>query len=83
MTAPTIARPTLREVILDALNDAFYSRRANVEECACCAGHPAGACADHQEDAGLARDYEDARKQVEQGTPEAMALLGGTEGGMS
>ena len=84
MTA-TATRPTLREIILDALSDAYYSRRANVEECAFCAKQPAGVGPCHQEDSDLSRDYENARKQVERsladpGTADELAALLGTEG---
>ena len=86
MSTPVIARPTLREVILDSLNDAYWSRRANVEECRACARQPAGICPDHQEDNALAREYEEARKQIERspGDAEVLAVfagLSGTEGG--
>jgi hypothetical protein len=78
MTTATATKPTLREILLDALNDAYYSRRANVEECRFCAKQPAGVGPCHQEDSDLCRDYEDARKQIERspGNPEVLAVLG-------
>lgn len=61
----TEARPTLREILLDSLSDAYWARQSNIEECRSCAKQPAGVCPDHQADSDLSRDYEDARKQIE------------------
>jgi len=85
MSTPTI---TLREILLDSLHDSYWMRQARVEECPACRKHPAGACTEHQEDAGLARDYERARKQIEGSTAdpdaaEELAALLGDEGEQS
>lgn len=74
----TATRPSLREVILDALLDAWYARRAEIEGCRDCARNPAGICGDHQSDNDAAWFYDDARKQLERtpGDPAALALLG-------
>jgi hypothetical protein len=79
MTA-TLAKPSLREIVIDALNEAYWSRRANVEECRACAKQPTGFALCHEEDAELARLYEQARKQIEgslasEGTTAEIAAL--------
>ena len=79
----TITRPALRDIILDAVEDAYWYRKGEVEGCRDCARHPAGVCADHQEDNALALDYEEVRKQI-QGSPddpEVLAVLAAIEGG--
>jgi hypothetical protein len=78
MSTAIITRPTLREVVTDALDDAYWYRRGLIEGCADCPKHPAGICADHQADSALARDYEDARKQIQRtpGDPEVVAVFG-------
>lgn len=78
MTPATGTAPTLREIVLDALSDAYYSRRASVEECPSCTKQPAGVGPCHQEDGNLAREYDEARKQIEQQPdgPEVLAVLG-------
>jgi hypothetical protein len=83
VTAETLTVPSLREVLLDGLNDAYWYRKGEVEMCACCTTHPAGVCTDHQEDNALARSYEDARKLIEQspGHPEVLAVFAGLNGG--
>ena len=82
--AEVITRPSLREIILDALTDAFWCRKGEVEDCPACRRSPAGVCADedHQLSLTAALLYEDARKQLERqpGDPEVVALLG-AEGG--
>lgn len=84
MTAPALTEvtaPSLREIVLDALSDAFYARRAEIEGCRDCTRNPAGVCAEHQADNDLANEYEDARKQIEHGASLAGladALVGGT-----
>lgn len=77
------AKPSLREIVLDALTDAYWSRRANVEECRTCTRNPAGVCMEHEADHALASDYEEARKQIEHmpGDPEVVAVGCGIEGG--
>jgi hypothetical protein len=79
MSIATEAGPTLREVILDSLHDAYWARQSNIEECPACAKQPAGVCACHQEDNDLSRQYEDARKQIEGSLagPETAAELAG------
>ena len=80
MSTATITRPaTLREIVLDSLNDAYWSRRANVEECRDCSRNPAGVALCHEEDARLAAEYEEARKQIQNspGDPEVLAVTGG------
>ncbi len=78
MTAATETGPTLREIVLDALHDAFYARRDGIEGCRGCRRNPAGLCGDHQDDAENARLYEEARKRIEQtpGNQEVLAVLG-------
>jgi radical SAM protein with 4Fe4S-binding SPASM domain len=84
VTAATETRPTLREVVLDSLHDAFYARLSSVEECRSCAVQPAGFGPCHQEDAERAQEYDEARKQIERtpDSPEVLAVLG-TEGEQS
>jgi hypothetical protein len=79
--AATMTRPTLRETVLDALSDGYWTRRANIEECPVCTRHPAGVCAEHMEDSALAQAYEEARKRLENapGDAEVVALLGAEE----
>lgn len=87
MTAATIARPSLRAVILDALNEAYWLNRNAVEGCAACTKSPAGVCPDRDcQDANrLAREYDEARKQLERnpGHPDVLAVYCGIEGGES
>ena len=87
MSTPVITRPDLRAVILDALNDAYWCHRGEIEDCAACRVHPAGVCADpdHQTANAHARDYEEARKQIERSpeSPDVLAVLAGTEGRQS
>jgi hypothetical protein len=63
-TTVTRTPASLRDVILDALSDAFYSRRANVEECRDCTRNPGGVCPAHEKDSGLARAYEEAQRAI-------------------
>jgi hypothetical protein len=81
MSTATETRPSLRAVILDALDDAYYARRYAIEDCRDCTRNPAGVCGDHQADNDLARDYEEARKQLERspGDPDVLAVFCGTE----
>ena len=74
----TITKPTLREIILDALDDAFWYRRGEIEGCVSCHRNPAGICADHQADNDLASFFEEARKQIQNSpdSPEVLAVLG-------
>jgi hypothetical protein len=65
VTTATTVKPSLQDIILDALNDAYWSRRANVEECRACTRSPAGVLTCHEEDNALALSYEAARKQIE------------------
>lgn len=83
MSAPTITRPDLRAVILDALDDAFWFRKGEIAGCVYCPKNPTGICADHQDDNALALQYEEARKQIERSPecPEVLAVLAGTEEG--
>lgn len=86
MSTETRTAPTLRDIILDAIEDAFWYRRAQVEDCGACSRNPAGICGDHQADNDLGALYEDARKHLQRspGSPEVAALLGtadSTEGG--
>jgi hypothetical protein len=81
MSTATITRPSLREVILDALNDAFWQQRAEIEDCAGCRKNPAGVCPDrdHQEANTRAVEYDEARKQLERNPehPEVLSVLAG------
>jgi hypothetical protein len=81
MSTATITGPSLLEVLLDSLNDAYYYRRDRIEGCRDCTRNPAGVCPDHQEDNDLVWHYEQARKRIEHspGDPELLAALG-TEG---
>ena len=83
MTAPTMALAAvpLREVVLDALTDAYYARRAEIQGCRFCARNPAGVCADHEEDNAAALEYEEAHKQIEHGAADWAAYVSGEEGG--
>lgn len=74
MSAPVITKPTLREVILDALEDAYWQRRAEIEGCRDCTRNPAGICADHQADNNAACEYDEARKQLQR-TPAELDRL--------
>jgi hypothetical protein len=80
MTAATLTRPaTLRETVLDALHDAYWWQRGEIDDCPVCRKSPAGVCADpdHQEANARALAYEDARNQIERtpGNPEVLAVL--------
>ena len=81
MSTATVTRPTLREVILDALDDAYWYRKGEIEDCRDCTRNPAGICGDHEADNDLARSYEEARRQLQQspGHPEVLAVLAGTD----
>jgi hypothetical protein len=83
MTAPAIGHPTLREIVADALVDAYWYRKGKVEDCPACRRSPAGVCADedHQLSLAASRFYEDARKQLENAPSDAevVALLGAEE----
>jgi hypothetical protein len=76
--------PTLREIVLDSLVDAYWYRKGEVEDCPACRRSPAGVCADedHQLSLAASRFYEEARKLLERqpGDPEVVALLGAEEG---
>jgi hypothetical protein len=76
MTAATMAKPALREVILDALEEAYDHHRTEIEACGHCRRSLTGACADqnHQNAFALALDYEAARRQIED-SPAALAVL--------
>lgn len=77
-------RPSLREIVLDALTDAYWYRRGEVEDCRACRKAAAGICADldHQLSSAAALFYEEARKQIQNspGDPEVLAVTG-SEGG--
>ena len=79
------APASLREIILDGLDDAYWYRKGEIEGCVSCHRNPAGICPDHQEDCRLAAEYEDARKLIEQspGHPEVLAVFAGPNGGAS
>ena len=85
MSTPTITRPSLREVVIDALHDAYWSHQGEVEDCAACRKAPAGVCADldHQNSLAMALEYEQARKQIQHtpGDPEVLAVFAGLNGG--
>ena len=85
MSTPTITRPALREVLADALDDAYWFRRGEIEGCVYCPKNPAGICADHQDDNIRALEYEEARKQIERNPecPEVLAVLADLSGGAS
>lgn len=78
----TLTVPSLREVLIDALDDAYWARRAEIEGCRDCTRNPAGICADHQADNDAAHEYEEARKQIEQSPsdPEVLAVFAGLGG---
>jgi hypothetical protein len=84
MSAATVTRPTLREIVLDALTDAYWYRRGEVEDCHQCRRSPAGVCADedHQLSLATSQFYEEARKRLENAPSDAevVALLGTEEG---
>ena len=75
----TITKPSLAEIILDALSDAYWSRVANVEECKACPKQPTEICPEHEADAAAAQDYEEARKRISEAASdtEVLALLAG------
>ena len=81
----TTTKPTLRDILLDSLEDAYWFRKGEVEDCPACRRNPAGVCADldHQNASVLAQDYEEARKQLQRNPecPEVLAVLAGIEGG--
>ena len=74
----TAEAPALRAIVLDALHDAYWVQRVEVEECPRCRQAPAGVCADrdHQDALALALDYEAARRQI-QDRPDALAAITG------
>lgn len=67
MTAATATKPTLLEVLLDALHDGYWYQKGEVEGCGHCRRSPGGVCADrdHQEANARALEYDAARKQIE------------------
>jgi hypothetical protein len=81
--AKTVTRPSLREVLIDALDIAYWTQRDGIEGCRDCTRNPAGICADHQADNEAAAEFENARKLIEQspGHPEVLAVLAGLNGG--
>jgi hypothetical protein len=84
MAAETITPPTLREIVLDSLTDAYWYRKGEVEDCPACRRSPAGVCADedHQLSLAASQFYEEARKRLENAPSDAevVALLGAEEG---
>lgn len=84
MSTETTAKPTLREIILDSLTDAYWYRKGEVEDCQNCRKAPAGVCADedHQLSLAAALFYEEARKQMQNapGDAEVLALVRGAAG---
>ena len=58
-------KATLRQILLDALSDAYDYRTADIEGCAACKRQPANICGDHQADNDAALEYEQARKLIE------------------
>jgi hypothetical protein len=70
----TEAPPALRQILLDALDDAYWYRKDEIEGCRDCPRQPAGICADHEDDNALASYYETARKQLEQAPDSAEVL---------
>jgi hypothetical protein len=72
--------PSLRDVLIDALDDAYWFQRGEVEDCPRCRRSPAGVCPDpdHQNANARALEYEEARKQMQRtpGDPEVLAVLG-------
>lgn len=83
MSTPVITKPDLRAVLLDALEDAFWQRRAEIEGCRGCRNQPAGICPDHQADNDAAYEYDEARKQLQNSPehPEVQAALAAAERG--
>jgi hypothetical protein len=79
MTAATKA--SLREILLDSLEDAYWFQKGEVEDCGHCRRSVTGACADpgHQNALALAQDYEAARKQI-QDSPDALSVIAGLAG---
>ena len=87
-TATETAPADLRQIILDAIDTAFWHHQGEIEMCRDCTRNPAGICAGHWEDADRAREYTEARKQIENspGDAEVVAVFAGlssTEGGQS
>ena len=82
MTAETLTVPSLRDVLLEALDDAYFYRRGEIDGCGDCPKQPARICADHRADNDAAREYEEARKQIERtpGNPEVLAVFAGLNG---
>jgi hypothetical protein len=77
----TITRPSLREIVLDALTDAYWTRKREVEDCEHCRRSAAGVCPDedHQLSTAAFLFYEEARKRIEHmpADPEVMDVLCG------
>jgi hypothetical protein len=81
----TATRPSLREILLDALSDAYDFRKDATVDCTACKRQPTGICGDHQADHEAAGEYEAARKQIEGSLADdrwtaELAVLFGTEG---
>ena len=80
----TLTKPTLREILLDALEDGYWYQKGEVEDCGHCRNSVTGACADpdHQNAAARAHEYDEARKQLQRNPehPEVLAVLAATEG---
>ena len=78
MSIQVITRPSLREVVIDALDFTYWHHRGEIGDCADCAKQPAGVCIDHQDDLNRAAECEEARKQIQRSpeSPEVLAVLG-------
>ena len=78
MTAAAGTAPTLREIVLDALDVAYWSAKAETGGCRDCLRQPTGICRDHETDNAAAAEFDAARKQIEQQPdgPEVLAVLG-------
>jgi hypothetical protein len=87
MSTPTLARPDLRAILLDALEDAFWFQKGEVEDCGHCRNSVTGVCADrdHQDANARAVEFENARKQLQRNPecPEVLAVLTAAEGAQS
>ena len=75
----TLTKPSLQDVLLDALSDAIGLRKEEPESCYDCRRSPVDHCLDHERDYALARDYEEAERRIRAAADDAdvLALLNG------
>lgn len=78
----TLTKPSLQDIILDAIGDAIAYRKEEPAFCGGCRNSPVDHCLDHERDYALARDYEEAERRIRAAADDAdvLALLNGKGG---